>query len=98
MTVNIERDFELITLGISGRLDDATAPSLEKIINELPVDTKDLVFNMSGLEYVSAEGIRVLLDAHKKINFNHGVMRIVKAGDIIRNTFEMTGLFESQKR
>ncbi len=92
MTVNIERNYELVTLGISGRLDTATAPNLEKIINEFPEDTKEFVFDMSGVEYISSAGIRVLLGAYKKMNLNQGTMRIEKASDMVREVFEMTGL------
>ena len=92
MTVNIERDYELVTLGISGRLDAATAPNLEKIINELSEDTKELIFDMTGVEYISSAGIRVLLGAYKKMNSNQGAMRIEKASNLVREVFEMTGL------
>ena len=94
MTVNIERNYELATMGISGRLDAATAPNLEKIINEFPEDTKELVFDMSGVEYISSAGISVLLSAYKKMKSNHGTMRIEKAGDKLCEVFEMTGLSE----
>ena len=94
MTVNIERNYELVTLEISGRLDTATAPNLEKIINEFPEDTKELLFDMSGVEYISSAGIRVLLGAYKKMNLNNGIMRIEKANDMVREVFEMTGLLE----
>ena len=94
MTVNIERNYELATMGISGRLDAATAPNLEKIINEFPEDTKELVFDMSGVEYISSAGIRVMLGAYKKMNLNKGIMRIEKANDLVREVFEMTGLLE----
>lgn len=92
MTVNIERNYELITLKISGRLDTATAMNLEKIINDLPEDTKELVLDMSGVEYLSSAGIRVLLGAYKKMSINQGTMRIEKACDMVREVFEMTGL------
>ena len=92
MTVNIERDYELVTLGISGRLDAATAPNLEKIINELSEDTKELIFDMTDVEYISSAGIRVLLGAYKKMNSNQGAMRIEKASNLVREVFEMTGL------
>ena len=94
MTINVERDFELVTLGITGRLDTTTAPNLESVINELPEDTKELIFDMSGVEYISSAGIRVLLGAYKKMNTNHGIMRIEKANDMVREVFEMTGLLE----
>ena len=94
MTINVERDFELVTLEITGRLDTTTTPNLESVINELPEDTKEFIFDMSGLEYISSAGIRVLLGAYKKMNTNHGIMRIEKANDMVREVFEMTGLLE----
>ena len=94
MTINVERDFELVTLEITGRLDTTTAPNLESVINELPEDTKELIFDMSGVEYISSAGIRVLLGAYKKMNTNQGLMRIEKANDMVREVFEMTGLLE----
>ena len=94
MTINVERDFELVTLEITGRLDTTTAPNLESVINELPEDTKELIFDMLGVEYISSAGIRVLLGAYKKMNTNHGIMRIEKANDMVREVFEMTGLLE----
>ena len=92
MTINVERDFELVTLEITGRLDTTTAPNLESVVNELSEDIKELIFDMSGVEYISSAGIRVLLGAYKKINLNQGTMRIEKANDMVCEVFEMTGL------
>ena len=94
MTINVERNFELVTLEITGRLDTTTAPNLEAVINEISEDTKELIFNMAELEYISSAGIRVLLSVYKKINQSGGIMRIEKANDIVREVFEMTGLLE----
>ena len=94
MTINVERDFELVTLEITGRLDTTTAPNLDSVIGELSEDTSELVFDMSGVEYISSSGIRVLLAAYKKMNLNQGTMRIEKANDIVREVFGMTGLSE----
>ena len=92
MTINVERDFELVSLEITGRLDTTTSPNLESVINELFKDTKEFIFNMSGVEYISSAGIRVLLGAYKKMNSNNGKIRIEKANDMVREVFEMTGL------
>ena len=94
MTINVERDFELVTLEITGRLDTTTAPNLESVVNELSEDTKELVFDMSEVEYISSAGIRVLLGAYKKMNSNCGIMRIERANDMVSEVFEMTGLSE----
>ena len=94
MTINVERDFELVTLEITGRLDTTTAPNLESVINELSEDTKELIFDMTGVEYISSAGIRVLLGAYKKMSTNQGTMRIEKANDMVREVFEMAGLLK----
>lgn len=97
MTVNIERNFELVSLEISGRLDTTTAPNLQSVVNELSEDVKELVFDMSGVDYISSAGIRVLIGAYKKMNSNQGIMRIEKVNDEVYEVFEMTGLSEMLK-
>ena len=94
MTINIERELRLVTLRITGRLDTTTSPNLDSVINELPEDAKELAFDMSGVEYISSAGIRVLLRAYKKMNFNQGKTRIENFNDIVREVFEMTGLLQ----
>ena len=98
MTINVERDFELVTLEIKGRLDTTTAPNLEATINDVSADVKELVFDMSELEYISSAGIRVLLGAYKKLNSSDGRMKIEKANDIVLEVFEMTGLSQMIER
>lgn len=94
MTINVERDYELVTFAITGRLDTTTAPNLETTVQELSDDIKELVFDMSEVEYISSAGIRVLLGAYKKMISNNGVMRVEKANDMVREVFEMTGLLQ----
>ena len=94
MTINVERDYELVVLEITGRLDTTTAPNLDTAINELSEDTKELIFDMGGLEYISSAGIRVVLSAYKKMMSNQGIMRITKANEMVRDVFEMTELLE----
>ena len=94
MTINVKRDFELVTLEITGRLDSTTAPNLETVINEISEDTKEIIFDMSGVEYISSAGIRVLLGAYKKMTLNMGSIRIEKVNEQILEVFEMTGLSE----
>ena len=92
MTIRVERDFELVTLEITGRLETPTVANLESVINEISEDTKELVLDMSELEYMSADALAVLLGAYKKMNSNQGIMRIDKVNDMVREVFEMTGL------
>ena len=92
MTINVGRDFELVTIEITGRLDTTTAPNLETVVKGLSEETKELVFDISGLEYITSAGIRAFLGAYNKMNSNQGTMRIEKANKAVREVLEMTGL------
>jgi anti-sigma B factor antagonist len=92
MTINVEREFELVTLKIAGRLDSTTAPNLDSVVNELGQEIKELIFDISCVEYISSAGIRVLLGASKKMKLNNGIIRIMKPNEMVQEVFEMTGL------
>ena len=93
MTINVERDFELVTLEVTGRLDTTTAPNLESVVNELSQDVKELVFDMSELEYISSAGLRVILKAQKLMNAK-GSMKLTGVNDSIMEVFDITGFLD----
>ena len=90
MNIEIKRSADVTVIGVSGRLDTITAPTLEKNINEDAADAKDLVLDMNGLEYISSAGLRVLLSAQKKMQ-KIGSMKLKNVGSEIMEIFEMTG-------
>ena len=90
MTVNAEKNNNHVTLKIEGRLDTTTAPSLEKVINELPANVTELLLDMSQLAYVSSAGLRVLLSTQKKMN-KIGSMKLTGVCEEVMEVFEMTG-------
>ena len=67
MTIEIKKNTEETIIEIVGRLDTITAPALDKTINEDIGDTKNLVLDVKGMEYISSAGLRVLLAAQKKM-------------------------------
>ena len=90
MTIEIKRNTEETVIEIVGRLDAATAPALDKTINEDIEDTKNLIFDMKGLEYISSAGLRVLLSAQKKMQ-KIGSMKVTNVCEAVMEVFEMTG-------
>lgn len=90
MTINVERDFELVVLEISGILDSTTAPNLDSTIVSLPEDTRELVFDMTELECISSAGIRVLIRAHKR--FGCGCIRVMGASKLVSDVIRNSGL------
>ena len=90
MTIEIKRNAEETTIELVGRLDTTTAPTLDKTINVDVADTKDLILNLKGLEYISSAGLRVLLSAQKKMQ-KIGSMKVTNVREEVMEVFEMTG-------
>ena len=90
MTIDIKKNAAQTVIEIVGRLDTITAPALDKTINEDIGDTKNLVLDVKGMEYISSAGLRVLLSAQKKMQ-KIGSMKVLNVCEEIMEIFEMTG-------
>ena len=90
MTIDIKKTAEATIIEIVGRLDTITAPALDKTINEDIGETKNLVLDVKGMEYISSAGLRVLLSAQKKMQ-KIGSMKVIGVCQEVMEVFEMTG-------
>ncbi len=77
-------------VALSGRLDTVTAPETETAVKELIPEISELVFDFSGLEYISSAGLRVLLSAQKAMSAK-GEMKLVGVSEAVMEIFEVTG-------
>ena len=90
MTMEIKKNAEETIIEIVGRLDTITAPALDKTINEDIGETKNLVLDVKGMEYISSAGLRVLLATQKKMQ-KIGSMKVINVCEEVMEVFEMTG-------
>ena len=90
MTIEIKKTETETIIEIVGRLDTITATALDKTINEDIGDTKNLVLDVKGMEYISSAGLRVLLSAQKKMQ-KIGSMKVTGVCEEVMEVFEMTG-------
>ena len=90
MTIEIKKNQEETVIEIVGRLDTITAPALDQAIQEDLGETKNLVLDVKGMEYISSAGLRVLLAAQKKMQ-KIGSMKVVHVCEAVMEVFEMTG-------
>ena len=90
MTIEIKKNADETIIEIVGRLDTITAPALDKTINEDLGDTKNLVLDVKGMEYISSAGLRVLLGAQKKMQ-KIGSMKVKNVCAEVMDVLEMTG-------
>ena len=78
---------------VSGRVDSATAPALDKTVNEDIADTENLILDLENVEYISSAGLRVILGAQKKMQ-KLGSMKVINVCEAVMDVFEMTGFAE----
>ena len=90
MMIEIKRNVENTVVELVGRLDTTTAPSLEKMLNEDIGESKNLIFDFKGLEYISSAGLRVLLATQKKMK-QIGSMKLINVCESVMEVFEITG-------
>ena len=93
MTIEKTTENEKVTLIVSGRLDTTTAPELEAALDEVLENTKELIFNLENLEYISSAGLRVILKAQKSMN-TKGSMKLTGVNDSIMEVFDITGFLD----
>ena len=93
MTIEKKIIGDAATLIVSGRLDTQTAPELEKELDSVLADIKELTFDFANLEYVSSAGLRVILKAQKAMNAQ-GSMKLTGVNDSIMEVFDITGFLD----
>lgn len=93
MTIDKKIESANVILKVSGRLDTTTAPELEKTLDSVLEGTKELVFDMADLEYISSAGLRVILKAQKAMNAQ-GSMKLIGVNDSIMEVFDITGFLD----
>lgn len=90
--LNIQKTVENNTavFTLEGRLDTVTASEFERVLVETLPDLTDLTLDLTGLDYISSAGLRILLSAQKQMN-RQGEMKITGVNETIAEIFEVTG-------
>ena len=91
MKIDLIKNDGALYIALDGRLDTTTAPELEKILSENYADAQTLTINCEKLIYISSAGLRVLLNAQKKMK---GAMKLTNVCELVMEVFEITGFVD----
>lgn len=92
LQVEIEEIEGKIVLRVSGRLDAASAPVLEKKLNQLIGDEKNhILLDFVHVNYLSSAGMRLLLSTTKKLKMKTGYLVIFSLGEEAMEIIKMAG-------
>ncbi|MDD2539043.1 MAG: STAS domain-containing protein [Bacteroidales bacterium] len=91
MEVKISND-PIPVISINGRMDTGnTAIFEEAIAPVLKSDTKELIIDGTGLEYISSSGLRQFLVLQKNIKEKGGSLTVKSLRAEIKDIFDLTG-------
>lgn len=93
MNIKMNRNKNELIVALEGRLDTLTSPELEEKLELALEDVEKLIFDLTGLEYISSAGLRVLLSA-VKIMDDQGEMIIRGVQPVVMEVFEVTGFVD----
>ncbi|MGN0612691.1 MAG: STAS domain-containing protein [Porcipelethomonas sp.] len=93
MDISKQKNNSTLRVILSGRLDTTTAPELEKELSASYDGVKELILDVSAMEYISSAGLRVFLAAQKTMNMQ-GSMTVKGASPDIMEIFKVTGFVD----
>ena len=91
MKIDFQKNKEVLSVTLEGRLDTTTAPALESFLCEHYEGRGAIVIDCEKLTYVSSAGLRVLLAAQKK---SKGTLKLTHVCELVMEVFEMTGFVD----
>jgi anti-sigma B factor antagonist len=88
-----ERDGR-VYVTLRGELDIATAPELERFVNERLDAGDEVVVDLRGLDFMDSSGIRVLVAGHTRAGRSGTRLVVVRAagGSAVAKIIEVSGL------
>lgn len=76
----------------AGRIDSTTATEFERhLIACVTRGDRRLVVDLTGVDYISSAGLRVLLIAARRVQETGGRLGLCGLGDAVRHVFQLAG-------
>ncbi|MFA7229922.1 MAG: STAS domain-containing protein [Victivallaceae bacterium] len=92
MNISRQQQDGIVSLVISGRLDAVSAVDADKEFSKVLDDGHDrLLIDLSGLEYISSAGLRVLLVVAKRMQQKGGKVVLCLLTPNVKEVFEISG-------
>jgi anti-anti-sigma factor len=94
LSINEKMDGNTLTVTLDGKITSTTAPDLTAVLEGKLESLDKLIFDFSGLEYITSAGIRIILNALQTLEEHDAEMVLKNVNDDIMDVFNMTGFLE----
>ena len=91
MDVTIKTVEQVNLVEIVGDIDGKSAPQAQEQILALIGPGSRILLDMSGVEYMSSAGLRMLLSSYRQVSSNDGQIGLVGLSEDIQDTMSATG-------
>jgi anti-anti-sigma factor len=92
MQVTIQSENNATIAAVEGRMDAVTAPELESQLSTIIDEGQtSVILDLSGLEYISSAGLRVILTTAKKLKTAQGKLVLCNLQETVKQIFEISG-------
>jgi anti-sigma B factor antagonist len=91
MEINVKSSGEVTLVEMAGDIDSNTAPQAQERILPLVQPAAKILLEMSGVEYMSSAGLRMLLSMYRQVSRQNGSIVLVGLAEEIKDTMSVTG-------
>ena len=93
MTIAIETTASASIVALEGQLSSANAIAIEKeVLAVVELGSRNLVFDFSGLQFISSAGLRMVLVVAKRLGAQGGQLVLCDMQPQVREVFDISGL------
>ena len=94
-SVEVQDDERAFVIGVSGELDLASSPELERELERgASSDVELLIIDLRKLEFMDSTGLSVLVRGHQKATQNGKEFAVVKGPQQVERLLSLTGVAE----
>lgn len=95
MEALVEEKGDVIVVRVQGRLDAASSPQLEKKLNAIVESGHfKMILNLSGVDYLSSAGMRLMLSVSKKLKHLEGKVVACSLSEDVMDVIKMAGFHQ----
>ena len=91
MNISTKSRGDVCIIEISGRMDSFSSKEIEERLNDVIERNKEILIDLSAVDYISSVGLRVLLSVLKKQKERDGSIKLASLQPFVRDIFKITG-------
>ncbi|AFZ47732.1 anti-sigma-factor antagonist [Cyanobacterium stanieri PCC 7202] len=94
MEINITNQDSIQIATIQGDIDSSVASEVTDTIIPLVTENAKIILNMTGVEYMSSAGLRILLSTYRQATAKEAKLILVGLSEDIKDTMSVTGFLD----